>query len=87
MANRLKRLRPRKVAVRRIEREGRGAMATKRVGLCFKEWQIAILEELARAEGFEHVATFLTRDIYKLYPTLKTTHKRAVMTASRAARS
>lgn len=46
-------------------------MATKRVGLCFKDWQIGILEELASAEGFEHVATFLTRDIYKMYPTLK----------------
>jgi len=46
-------------------------METKRVGLCFREWQMVILEELAREAGFEHVATFLTRDLLNLYPTLK----------------
>lgn len=63
--------RARRAGLVRLSRDGRQAMATKRVGLCFKEWQIAILEELARGEGFDHVATFLTREIHKLYPTLK----------------
>lgn len=83
--------------------KGRDPMATKRVGLCFKDWQVEILEELARAEGFDHVATFLTRDINKMYPALKRRPKvdgrqmdlieharsstKAVMRASPAARS
>jgi hypothetical protein len=46
-------------------------MDTKRVGLCFRGWQMAILEELARDAGFDHVATFMTREFMNLYPTLK----------------
>lgn len=63
--------RARRAGFRRLAKEGRVIMATRRVGLCFKDWQISILEELARAEGFAHVATFISHDLNKLYPTLK----------------
>jgi hypothetical protein len=41
-----------------------------RVGLFVRGWQYHIIKQLAAAEGMK-VATFLTRDLLRIYPTLK----------------
>lgn len=46
-------------------------MNNRRVGLSFKAWQVEVLSEIALAEGLPHIATLITRDILKLYPTLR----------------
>ncbi len=61
----------RRVALARLRRLGGDPMATSRIGLAVKDWQLSILKELARDRGFKHVATFVEHELVQLYPALK----------------